>query len=159
MTTLYSSAFGQLPQSPTRYEDRSTNVRYAGIAMSQRFRLAIPAGMVATDIGNICTIRANVPVAVPQIAGVFFKRVVIRSSGNAGASPTINFGYTGNLTAFGAALTTLQSATTLDVPIATVMAAGPVLSNVNVLITFVAAVTTTTPIVVDGFLDYILQSP
>lgn len=157
--TTYSSAFGQLPQSPTRYEDRSTNVRYAGLGQIQRFRVAIPIGTVTTDIINLCSIVANVPIVVPQIAGVFFDRVVIRSSANAGGSMTFNFGYVGNATAFGAALTTIQSATILDVPVATVAAAGPILQNTLVQMVMVAAGPTTTACVVDGWIRYIFQAP
>jgi len=157
--TTYSSAFGQLPQAPTRFEDRSTNVRYAGLAMSQYFRVAIPIGTVTTDIINLCSIAANVPVAVPQIAGIRFKRFVIRSSANAGGTMTFNLGYVGSASAFGASLTTIQSATTLDVPIATIMAAGPVLQNTLVQMVMNAAGPTTTACVVDGFIDYLLQAP
>lgn len=157
--TTYSSAFGQLPQSPTKFEDRSTNVRYAGIQMSQYFRVNVPIGTVTTDIINLCSINCNVPVAVPQIAGVRFKRVVLRSSANAGGSMTFNFGYVGNATAFGAALTTIQSATILDVAVATVAAAGPILQNTLVQMVMVAAGPTTTACVVDGWIDYLLQAP
>jgi hypothetical protein len=93
-----------------------------------------------------------------QIAGIKVARVVLTSSGNAGGSVTANFGFAVAPTAYGSALTTLQSANTLDVAIATVQAGPILLANDDLQIVGVAN-TTTTLQTLTGFIDYSMTAP
>jgi len=159
MATFYSSAYEQLPQKPSVYTSKSVATRIADLGWRLWWRYAVPVGQAAADIIKIADIFANVPVAVPQIAGVRLARFVIRSSGNAGGAPTINLGTLSAPTSMGAALTTLQSANTLDVPIATIMACGPYLANDNFQIVIAGGGPTTTLITLDGFFDIYQTTP
>lgn len=158
MANYYSSLYRQNPQNTSLYEPIGTGVGDAGVLYVSYFQITVPVGFTTGDVLNLVPIQTAVPTATPQIAGIRFARVVLRSSGNAGGTPTGNFGVTGAATAFGAAITTLQSATTLDVPVATVQAAGPLLAT-NAVALVAASGTTTTQITVDGYVQFYMQSP
>jgi hypothetical protein len=115
MATAYSSAYEQLPQKPSVYTPKTVHPRIAGMMFPIFWQYTMPAGQANADIIKVCDLLANVPVASPQIAGLRFGRVTLRSAGNVGGSVTVNFGTPASPTLFGAALTTLQSATILDV--------------------------------------------
>jgi hypothetical protein len=150
MATAYSSAYEQLPQKPSVYTAKTVHPRIAGMMFPIFWQYTMPAGQANADIIKVCDLLANVPVASPQIAGLRFGRVTLRSAGNVGGSVTVNFGTPASPTLFGAGLTTLQSATILDVTVATLAAAGPILQNTNLQLVLTAGPSTTQQII-DGW--------
>jgi len=161
MATIYNrAAYKQLPQSPTRFEFDGPFPRAAGLGFRQQINLLVPVGTVTGDIGRLFESRENIAVASPQISGFYVRRLVITSSANAGGTMTFNLGWlTAGASAFGASLTTIQSATTLDVPIATIQAA-PVIVTTDVLaMSFNAAGPTTSLCTVTGFIEFDVVAP
>lgn len=159
MATYYAgNTYKQNPLRSTLYEAIYAPTEHAGIVYTNYFSGTIPVGFTTGDVFKLVDFGISCPVTSPQYAGVRWARVVLRSAGNVGGSVTANFGTTGAATAFGSALTTLQSANTLDVAIATVMA-GPVLIANDTLQLVATAGTSTTAQVVDGFVQYYITAP
>lgn len=159
MATYYASnTYKQNPIRSSLYESIYAPTEHSGIQYLQYFTGTIPVGYTTGDIFKLFDIGMSVPTASPQLAGFRWARVVLRSGGNVGGSVTVNFGTTGTATAFGSALTTLQSAGTLDVAIATVLA-GPVLLAPDTLQLVAAAGTSTTAQTVDGYVQYYMSAP
>jgi len=159
MATYYAdNTYKQNPLRSTLYEAIYPPCDKAGIVYTSYFRGNIPVGFTTADVFKLIDFAAAFPTTSPQFAGIRFARVVLRSAGDVGGSVTVNFGTTGSATAFGSALTTLQSATTLDVAIATVLA-GPVLLANDTLQLVAAAGTSTTLRLVDGYVQYYVTAP
>lgn len=159
MATYYAqNTYKQNPLRSTLYEAIYAPTEHAGILYTNYFNGTIPVGFTTGDVFKLVDFAIACPVTVPQNAGVRFARVVLRSGGNVGGSVAVNFGTTGSATAFGSALTTLQSATTLDVAIATVMA-GPVLIANDTLQLVATAGPSTTAQTVDGYVQYYITAP
>jgi hypothetical protein len=150
MATAFSTAYEQLPQKPSVWTPKTVHPRIAGMMFPIFWQYTMPVGQTTADIIKVCDLLANVPVASPQIAGLRFGRVTLRSAGNVGGSVAVNFGTPASPTLFGAALTTLQSATILDVTVATLAAAGPILQNTNLQLVLTAGPSTTQQII-DGW--------
>ena len=161
MATVYSTLYRLNPiaRTPALYEPISCVLGNAGISYRAYFQVTIPVGTATADIIKLAPFQTAVPVSSPQIAGIRASRVVLTSAGDVGGSVTFNAGWIStSATAYGAALTTFQSAGTLDVPIATIMAAAPVLVNDEFQLV-VAAGTSTTLRVQQGFIEYYMQAP
>jgi hypothetical protein len=161
MANVYSSLYRLNPIGRTVpiYEPISAVIGNAGINYFAYFEVTIPVGTTTADKIWLAPFQMFFPTTTPQIAGVRAKRVVLSCAGDVGGSVTVNAGFsTTSPTAFGAALTTLQSATTLDVPIATIIAAAPVLTNDDLAL-IVAAGTSVTSRLVKGWIDYGVQAP
>lgn len=160
MATYYSSNYKPLLTSATtRYEPIPIPMERAGIVYTAWFTATIPVGFTTGDIMKLVPYQTNCQVATPQIQGIRHQRVVLTNAGDVGGSVTANFGFvTGSATAYGAALTTLQSATTLDVAIATIQA-GPVLLVNDDLQLVATAGTSTTLRVITGFVQAFMQAP
>jgi hypothetical protein len=159
MATYYAqNTYKQNPIRSTLYEALYPPTEHPGILYTQYFNCSIPVGFTTADIMKLSDFAIAAPVTVPQNASVRFTRAVLRAAGDVGGSVTVNFGFVSAATAFGSALTTLQSAGTLDVPIATVMAATGLIAN-DTLQLVAAAGTSTTVRVVDGFIQYYIIAP
>ena len=162
MATYYSSNYKPMTiGSTTFYEPVPIPIERAGYVTTAWFTASIPVGFTTGDIMKLVPYQTNCVAATPQIQGIRHQRVVITSAGDVGGSVTVNFGFTGaNAVAYGSALTTLQSATTLDVPIATLNGAGaPVLLANDDLQLVAAAGTSTTLRVITGFVQAFMQAP
>lgn len=161
MTIRYSSAYEQLPNRPTLFAGKAAAASEAGLCVFEWFTCPIVVGSVSGDVYNLCDLFANVPVAVPQIAGLRFQGLMLSCSGNAGGSMTFNLGYTGQASIFGASLTTLQSATQTTVTAAQLAAqwAAPILTNNTLAMVLNAAGPTTTLQTVIGLAVYGQTAP
>lgn len=158
MATVYSSAYELAQGTTTKWVGKGVFSRVSGIFWGNYFRYVMPVGQTAADIIKLTSIFENVPVATPQIAGLRLSRLVLRCSGNAGGAITVNFGTVASPTLFGAALTTLQSANTLDVAIATLMAAGPFLTQDDIQLVLAGGPSTTLQ-TIDGFWQGYITTP
>jgi len=155
-----TAAYKQLPQSPTRYEFDGVFPRVAGTAFRQAIYYNVPIGTVTGDFGYLFQSRENFASASPQIAGLRIRRLLINSSANAGGSMTFNLGWlTAGASVFGAALTTIQGATLLDVTAATLVAAPTIIAADILAMSFTAAGPTTTACLVTGWIDFDVMSP
>lgn len=161
MTIRYSSAYAQLPNRPTLFESRAAAAAEAGLCVFEWFSCPIVVGSVTGDVYNLCDIFANVPVAVPQVAGVRFQGLMLSCSGNAGGTMTCNIGYTGQASIFGASSTLLQSAGQVTITAAQLAAqwAAPILQNNTLALTLNAAGPTTTLQTVIGLAVYGQTAP
>lgn len=158
--TIYSSAYKAMTLgTTTRYEPIPIPMERSGIVYTAWFTATVPVGVTTGDIIKLVPFQTGVATATPQIAGIRQARVVLTNSGDWGGSCTANFGFaTASATAYGAALTTPQSATTLDVAIATIQA-GPVLLANDELQLVLTAGTSTTLRTVTGFVQSYMQAP
>jgi hypothetical protein len=161
MAIFYSNLYKQNPIRSTLYEAVATTApEHAGVLYCARFRIVVPVGTVSGDIGQILDVGIQQSVLVPQDSGMFVYDFTYTTSANAGNSPTINLGWKNTQpTAYGAALTTLQSAATTTVTDATLAAALPIIQPDTLQMVFVAAVTTTTLCTVTGQILYGFQAP
>lgn len=160
MAIFYSNKYKQNPIRSTLYESVSCAPEHAGVLYGVRFRIVVPVGTVSGDIGQIMDVGIAQSVLVPQDSGLFVYDFTYTTSANAGNAPTINLGWkTAGATAFGAALTTLQSAATTTVTDAVLAAAAPVITQDTLQMVFVAAVTTTTLCTVTGQIIYGFEAP
>lgn len=160
MATYYSNNYKPMTLgSTTFYEPVPVPMERAGLVYSAWFTFTVPIGVTTGDIIKLIPYQTVCQTATPQIQGIRHQRVVLTNSGDWGGSCTANFGFvTGSATAYGAALTTPQSATTLDVAIATVQA-GPVLLVNDDLQLVLTAGTSTTLRTITGFVDVMMQAP
>lgn len=159
MAIYYSSLYKQNPIRATLYEAVGTAVERAGVKYTMRFTATLPVGFTVADVMKLAPFQSATPTATPQIAGVKPTRLVYRTSGNAGGAVTANVGYaSAGATAFGSAVTTLQSAATTEIAVATMMAGPSLLVNDDLQIVGVAN-TTTTAITIDGFVDFDVTAP
>lgn len=160
VTSYNSAAYKQLPQSPSRYEFDGVFPRIAGTRFVQSFYYNVPIGTVTGDIGRLWESRENFAVATPQISGLRVRRLVLTSSANAGGTMTFNLGFlTAGASAFGASLTTIQSATTLDVAIATIQSSPTIVAADTLAMSFNAAGPTTTACLVTGWVEFDIAAP
>lgn len=160
MATYYSSAYKPMTLgTTTRYEPIPIPMERSGIVYTAWFTATVPVGVTTADIIKLVPYQTLTQTASPQIQGIRHARVVLTNSGDWGGSCTANFGFvTGSATAYGAALTTPQSATTLDVAIATIQA-GPVLLTNDDLQLVLTAGTSTTLRTLTGFVQAYFQAP
>lgn len=159
MAIVYSTDYKQNPLRPSLYEQIGQGAEHAGIVYDQYFSLTVPVGTTTGDILKLTPFQTAVAVATPQVAGIRVRRLVYTTSGNVGGSVTANLGFAVNsATAYGAAVTTLQSAATTDVAIATIQA-GPVLLVPDELQFVITAGTSTTSQTIIGFVQYTMTAP
>lgn len=161
MATIYSSAWKPMTLgTTTRYEAIPIPMERAGIVYTAYSTVVIPVGTTTADVIKLIPYQTAVATATPQIQGIRQARIVLTSGGNVGGSLAVNFGFaaTGSATAYGSALTTLQSATTLDVAIATVMA-GSILLTSDDLQLVVSSGTSTTLQTVQVMVQAYMQAP
>jgi len=161
MAIYYSSSY-RLPQgSTTVYEAVQAFPREAGILFAQYFTITIPVGFgIATnDVAKLIPYQANIPITVPQIAGIRHARIVLRCSGNAGGAVTANIGFANaGASVYAAASVILQSANTVDVAIATILA-GPTLLQADDLQLAAVANATTSAVTLDGYAQFYNTAP
>lgn len=159
MATYYASnTYKQNPLRPSLYEPISAPAEHAGIMYTNYFTGDIPVGFTTGDVYKLLDFGIAFPTTSPQYAGLRIARLVLTNPGDVGGSVTINIGTGAQATAFGSAATTLQSATTLDVAIATIMAANPILTGDSLQLV-AAAGTSTTKRTISGFVQYYVTAP
>lgn len=158
--TIYSSAYKAMTLgSTTRYEPIPLPMERSGLVYTGWFTVNVPVGVTTGDIIKLLPYQTLTQTASPQIQGIRHARVVLTNSGDWGGTCAANFGFvTGSATAFGAALTTPQSATTLDVAIATLQATAPLLANDDLQLVLTTG-TSTTLRTVTGFVQAYFQAP
>ncbi len=160
MATYYSSAWKPMTLgSTTYYEPIPVPMERSGNLQAAWCTIVVPIGYTTGDIIKLLPFQTNCATATPQIQGIRQTRIVLTCGGNVGGSVTVNFGFaTASATAYGSALTTLQSANTLDVAIATIQA-GPVLLANDDLQLVAAAGTSTTLQTLTCFALPFMQAP
>lgn len=149
MATYYSSAWKQMLLGTTvRYEPIPVPIERAGNLSAAYAQITVPVGFTTGDIIKLIPFQTNTPTATPQIAGIRQSRVIIKCAGNVGGSSAVNFGYaSASATAYGSALTTLQSANTTEIAVATVMAGPTLLGNDDLQLVATAGTSTTLQLV------------
>lgn len=155
-----SAAYKQLPQSPSRYEFDGVFPRVAGTQFVQQIYYNVPIGTVTGDFGYLFQSRENFAVTSPQIAGLRIREFILTSSANAGGTMTFNLGWlTAGASAFGASLTTVQSAGTTTIAAAVIQAAPVIVANDILAMSFNAAGPTTTACLVTGWIRFDVAAP
>jgi hypothetical protein len=160
-TTTYSSAWkANTFGSTTRYEPIPLPMERAGLVYTGYSQVTVPVGYTTGDILKLMPFQTNVATSSPQIQGIRLWRLVVKSGGNVGGSVTVNFGFasTGSATAYGSALTTLQSANTAEIAVATVFAGSTLLTNDDLQLV-AAAGTSTTAQLVECWVQAFMQAP
>lgn len=161
MTILYSSAYLSDPFRPAsspHIEPVNTAARNAGQTATQYFSLTLGTGYsnVAPDKFQLMDFQDSTFTGGMAIR---IKRLYFANSVNVGGSLTVNLGFLNTApTVFGSALTTLQSATALDVAIATLL---PVtLTQADTLgFTVASAGPSTTASTITGFVEWYFTRP
>lgn len=156
-----SRAFYQNTTRPSTADWESVGVtpRSSGISYVQDILVNIPAGLsnVAPDRIMLLEIPGSI---FSGASGLRVKRLYLSNTANVGGSMTFSLGWVNTApTAYGTALTTLQSATTLDVAIATLEAAADITANDRLALLLSAAGPTTTASVLTGFVEYYFNRP
>lgn len=156
-----SRAFYQNTTRPSTADWESVGVtpRSSGIGYVQDILVNIPAGLsnVAPDRIMLLEIPGSI---FSGASGLRVKRLYLSNTANVGGSMTFSLGWVNTApTAYGTALTTLQSATTLDVAIATLEAAADITANDRLALLLSAAGPTTTASVLSGFVEYYFNRP
>lgn len=156
-----SKAFYQNLTRPSTadYESVSVTQRSPGVSYVQDISVAIPAGLTSAAPDRIILLEAPGSIFTGA-AGLRVKRLYLANSANVGGTMTFSLGWvTTSVAAYGAALTTLQSATVLDVAIATLEAAPDITLNDRLALTLTAAGPTTTASTLTGFVEFYYNRP
>lgn len=145
--------------STADWESVSVTQRTSGYSYTQDILVNIPVGLSNSAPDRI--ILMEIPgSAFTGAAGLRVKRLYLANTTNVGGTMTFSLGWINTAsTAYGTALTTLQSATTLDVAIATLEAAADVTQNDRLALTLSAAGPTTTASVLTGFVEFYFNRP
>jgi hypothetical protein len=165
-TTTYSSAWKQnafgvgTPSARTLYEPIPIPMERAGLVYTAYSQITVPVGYTTGDILKLIPYQTSVSTASPQIQGIRQARIILKCAGDVGGSVTVNFGFaaTGSATAYGSALTTLQSANTTEIAVATVLAGSTLLTNDDLQLV-AAAGTSTTARLVECWVQAFMQAP
>jgi hypothetical protein len=160
-TTTYSSAYKQLTLGTTTFYERiPIPMERAGLIYTAYSQVTVPVGFTTGDILKLIPYETNVAVASPQIQGIRQIRIILKCAGDVGGSVTVNFGFasTGSATAYGSALTTLQSANTTEIAVATVLGGSTLLTNDDLQLV-AAAGTSTTLRLVECWVQAYMQAP
>lgn len=162
MANVYNSkAFYQPTFRPAgaAWESVSVTERQSGVLYVQDINVAIPSGLSNTAPDRIILME-NPGSAFSGAAGLRVARLYLANTTNVGGTMTFSLGWVNTAaTAYGTALTTLQSATTLDVAIATLEAAVDITANDQLALTLSAAGPTTTASTLTGFVQFYYNRP
>lgn len=160
-TTTYSSAYKQLTLGTTTFYERiPIPMERAGLLYTAYSQVTVPVGFTTGDILKLIPYETSVATASPQIQGIRQARIILKCAGDVGGSVTVNFGFasTGSATAYGSALTTLQSANTTEISVATVLAGSTLLTSDDLQLV-AAAGTSTTLRLVECWVQAYMQAP
>lgn len=141
------------------WESVSVTERQSGVLYTQRINVAIPVGLTNATTDRIILMEnpGSIFTGAAQLRVV---RLYLANSANVGGTTTFNLGWVNTApTAYGSALTTLQSATVLDVAIATLEAAANVTANDRLALTIASAGPSTTVSTLTGFVQFYYNRP
>lgn len=141
------------------WETVSVTERQSGVLYTQRINVAIPVGLTNATTDRI--ILMETPGSIfTGAAALRVVRLYLANTANVGGTTTFNLGWVNtSASTYGAALTTLQSATTLDVAIATLEAAPNVTANDRLALTIASAGPSTTMSTLTGFVQFYFNRP
>ncbi len=156
-----TKGFYQNTTRPTTADWESVCVtqRQSGTSYIQDILVNIPAGLSNTAPDRIILYEAPGSIFTGA-AGLRVKRLYLANTTHVAGTMTFSLGWVMTAaTAYGTALTTLQSATTLDVAIATLEAAVDITAPDRLALTLSAAGPTTTASVLTGFIEFYCNRP
>lgn len=160
MATYYSNNYKQNPLRSTLWEALYPSTEHAGIVYGARFQLVIPVGTTSGDVLKLLDFGITVPVTSPQSVGVNLLDLTYTTSANAGGALVASLGYaSAGQTAFGSALTTLQSAATTTITDAVANVAVPVINPDSLQFLITGGGPSTTLCTVTGFVQYLITTP
>lgn len=145
--------------STTDWESVSVTPRSPGVVYRQEISIVLPTGLsnVAPDRIYLLSLPGSI---FTGAAGVRVSRLYLSNTANVGGTTTFNLGWrVASGSAYGAALTTLQSATTLDVAIATLLGTALITAADDLVLTIASAGPSTTASTLTGFVDYAYNRP
>jgi hypothetical protein len=160
MAIVYSNLYKQNPIRATLYESVSSAPEHAGVLYGARFRVVIPVGTTTADVIQLMDVGIGQSVLVPQDSGLFVYDFTYTTSANAGGSLTANIGWKNvSQTAYGSAVTTLQSAATTTLTDAVLAAAAPVITQDTLQFVIAGGGPSTTLCTITGQIIYGFQAP
>lgn len=160
MAIVYSNKYKQNPIRATLYESVSCAPEHAGVLYGVRGRLVVPVGTTNADVLQLVDFGIAQSVLTPQDSGLFVYDFTYTTSANAGGALTANLGWkTAGASAFGASVTTLQSAATTTITDAVIAAAAPVIGNDTLQFTINGGGPSTTLCTVTFQLIYGFEAP
>lgn len=160
MAIVYSNKYKQNPIRATLYEPISCAPEHGGVIYGCRFRLVVPVGTTTADVLQIMDVGIAQSTLSPQDSGLFVYTFNYTTSANAGGALTANLGWkTAGQTAFGSAVTTLQSAATTTITDAVTAAAAPVVGNDTLQFVIAGGGPSTTLCTITGRITYGFEAP
>lgn len=159
--TYNSKAFyqNQFRAITAPWESVSVTQRNSGYVYTQDILVNIAPGLTSANTDRIILME-NPGSVFAGAAGLRGFRLYLANTVNVGGTTTFNLGWVNtSASAYGSALTTLQSATTLDVAIATMEACPDVLLNDQLALTIASAGPSTTASVLTGFFQFYFNRP